>query len=92
MSNAVNPMLQQLEQNTTNNAVNNITQLKQALYKLSNANNRDAFNAMAQNIIASNPKLRPYVQKYGTNFMQAFQDEAKNRGIDPDKILTALRN
>lgn len=92
MSNQVNPMLEIMSQGRTNNAVNSINQAKQALNKLSSANSRDAFNAMAEKVIASNPVLKPYVQKYGMNFMQAFQDEAKARGINPDEILNALKN
>jgi len=66
--------------------------MKQAIHKLSTANSRDAFNTMAQNVIASNPVLRPYVQKYGMNFMQAFQEEARARGVDPEEILKTLRS
>ena len=92
MSNQTNPMLEKLSQGRTNNAVSSIKQMKQALNQLSTANNRDAFNVMAQRIIANNPILKPYVQKYGMNFMQAFQDEAKSRGIDPKEIINALKN
>ena len=92
MSNQVNPMMQVLSQGRTNNAVNGINQMKQAISKLSTANSRDAFNIMAQKVIASNPVLKPYVQKYGMNFMQAFQNEAKARGVNPDEILNALRS
>lgn len=92
MSNQVNPMMQMLSQGRTNNAVNGINQMKQAINKLSTANSRDAFNIMAQKVIASNPVLKPYVQKYGMNFMQTFQDEAKARGVNPNEILNALRN
>jgi hypothetical protein len=90
MSNQVNPMLARMEQTRSNNMVNNIQQMKQAINKLSSANSRNVFNSMAEKVIASNPVLKPYVQKYGMNFMQAFQEEAKNRGVDPNEILNAL--
>ena len=90
MSNQVNPMLARMGQTRTNNAVNTIQQMKQAISKLSSVNNRNVFNGMAEKVIASNPVLKPYVQKYGMNFMQAFQEEAKNRGVDPNEILNAL--
>lgn len=83
-------MLARMGQTRTNAAVNNIQQMKQAISKLSSANNRNVFNAMAEKVIASNPVLKPYVQKYGMNFMQAFQEEAKNRGVNPNEILNTL--
>lgn len=83
-------MLAKMGQTRTNNTVNTIQQMKQAINKLSSANNRNVFNSMVEKVIASNPILKPYVQKYGTNFMQAFQEEAKNRGVDPNEILNAL--
>ena len=84
-------MLAMMNQGNTKNVVNNIGQYKQALNKLMTANNRTVFNTMAERLIASNPVLKPFVQKYGMNFMQAFQEEAKNRGIDPNEILNALK-
>lgn len=91
MSNQVNPMMEKLTQNNTNTVINNIQQLKMAVNKLASANTRDAFNSMAEKVIASNPMLKPYIQKYGMNFMQAFKEEAKARGVNPDDILKALQ-
>ena len=90
MSNHVNPMIAKMGQTKANNAVGNIQQMKQAISKLSSANNRNVFNSMAERVISSNPVLKPYVHKYGMNFMQAFQEEARNRGVDPNEILNAL--
>lgn len=87
-----NPILSKLNSNYTNSAVNNAKQLKGMLNSIqANANPMGAM----RNLVNQNPAMRQVmniVERYGNNPKDAFYALAKEKGVNPDDVLNALRN
>ena len=80
----MNPIMQLLNQQ--NNA-NGIFDLFKSVMNAQNPT--DMFNSLLPN----NPQLQQvmnYVKQHGGNPQQAFYDLAKERGVDPNSVLSAL--
>lgn len=78
---------------TANNLMNNpaVMQAKNALNMLKSAKNPEMF---MQNMISQNPQMKQamdYVNANGGDAQQAFYALAKEKGIDPEQILSMLK-
>ena len=87
-----NPILTKLNSNYSNNAVNNARQLKGMLNNLQNSTNP---MGLIRTIINQNPAMKQVmsvVEKYGNNPKEAFYALAREKGVNPDDVINALRN
>lgn len=87
-----NMILEQMGKNSTNNVVNNIQYFKNMLTNIQNSVDP---RAKLNDLINSNPKIRDImkmVQRYGNNPKDAFYALAKEKGVNPDDVLNALRS
>ena len=80
---AIPQILQQLNRNVSPQ----LTQIKQATQMLKSAGNPQA---MLNQMLARNPQAAQIVRQYG-NPKDAFYALAKQKGIDPEEILSVLR-
>lgn len=84
--------MEQMSRNNTNGTINNIQQLKGMLSNIQNSANPQK---MLNELICRNPKMKDVmniVQKYGNNPKDAFYALAKEKGVNPDEVLNALRS
>ena len=80
-----NPMLTQLNRS---GIMGNLSQIKQAWGLLRGAKNPQAMlNQMMQN----NPQVQAMMQASGGDPKAAFYKLAKEKGVDPDEIINALK-
>lgn len=82
------PILQQLGKS---NIMQMIQPAKQIMNMVRTAQNPQA---MLQQIASNNPnmaKVMEVVQQYGGDSMKAFQETAKQMGIDPNNIMNMLK-
>lgn len=87
-----NMILEQMGKNSTNNALNNIHYFKNMLTNIQNSVDP---RAKLNDLINSNPKMRDImkmVQRYGNNPKDVFYALAKEKGVNPDDVLNALRS
>jgi hypothetical protein len=84
---AIPTILQQLNQRTNIPTIqNNLAQLKSMIGMIKNANNPQA---LLDNMITQNPQVKQamdYVNAHGGDPKRAFEELARERGINPDDI------
>ena len=76
---------------TNPNILNNIQQIKGMMNLVQGASNP---TAMMQSMIAQNPKLKEvmeYVNQNGGDAKAAFYALAKQKGVDPEQVLSILK-
>lgn len=81
-----NPIMQMLQQSNPLSGVMNLFNTVK-----NSQNQSETLNAMAQN----NPQLKQvmdYVNQNGGNAKQLFYDMCKQKNVDPESILSKLRN
>ena len=87
-----NPMLQALGARTSPTAgLANIKNIKNTITMLKNAKNPAA---LMQSLIQQNPEYKraaDYIQSCGGDPKKAFEQLAREKGIDPEEIAAALR-
>lgn len=84
-----NPMLQVLKNTAPVN--NNLNQIKQMMNMVQSSRNPQM---MLQSIAQSNPQMKQVmdiVNKSGGNPRAAFYKMAKEKGVDPEQVLSMLR-
>ena len=85
-----NPMLNQLN-NSPNQITPDLTQVKEMAQMIGNAKNPDA---MIQYLMTSNPQFKDamnFVRQNGGSPKDAFYALAKQRGVNPDEIISLLK-
>ena len=85
----MNPPLNSMATNAT--LLNNVQQIKSMMNLVRGAQNP---TAMLQSMIYQNPQLREvveFVNQNGGDARSAFYAMAKQKGVDPEQILSILR-
>ena len=73
------------------NLMNNVNQVKSLMAMVQNSQNPQA---MLSNLMAQNPQVQNTMQtisQYGGNAQRAFYETCRQRGIDPNQIISMLK-